>query len=36
LLLQQAIDVSAKQTDLTNTVMRRRAKWLLDNVDNLF
>jgi hypothetical protein len=36
LLLQQAIDVSAKQTDLNNTVMRRRAKWLLDNVDNLF
>ena len=36
LLLQQAIEVSARQTDLTNTVMRRRAKWLLDNVDNYF
>jgi hypothetical protein len=36
LLLQQAIEVSARQTDLTNTVMRRRAQWLLDNVDNYF
>lgn len=36
LLLQQAIELSAQQTDLTNSVMRRRAKWLLENVDNYF
>lgn len=36
LLLKQAIEFSAHKTDLTNTVMRRRAQWLLDNVDNYF
>jgi hypothetical protein len=35
-LLQQAIVLSEKQKDLTNTVMGRRARWLLDNVDNYF
>jgi hypothetical protein len=35
-LLQQAIDLSEKQKDLTNTVMGRRARWLLDSVDNYF
>jgi len=35
-LLQQAIALSEKQKDLTNTVMGRRARWLLDNVDNYF
>ena len=35
-LLQQAIALSDKQKDLTNTVMGRRARWLLDNVDNYF
>jgi len=36
LLLQQAIELSTQQTDLTNSVMRRRAKWLLENVENYF
>ena len=35
-LLNQAIELSKSQNDLTNTVMRRRAQWLLDNTDNLF
>ena len=35
-LLQHAIVLSEKQKDLTNTVMGRRARWLLDNVDNYF
>ena len=36
LLLAQAIELARSQNDLTNTVMRRRAQWLLDNTDNLF
>jgi hypothetical protein len=36
LLLNQAIELARSQNDLTNTVMRRRAQWLLDNTDNLF
>ena len=36
LLLNQAIALSKGQNDLTTTVMRRRAQWLLDNTDNLF
>jgi hypothetical protein len=35
-LLNQAIELAKSQNDLTNTVMRRRAQWLLDNTDNLF
>lgn len=35
-LLQQALSVSAKHTDLSNQIMRQRAQWLLDNVDDLF
>ena len=35
-LLNQAIELAKSQNDLTNTVMRRRAQWLLDNSDNLF
>ena len=35
-LLNQAIELSKSQNDLTNTVMRRRAQWLLDSTDNLF
>lgn len=35
-LLQQAIALSENQKDLTNIVMSRRARWLLDNVDNYF
>ena len=35
-LLQKAIALSQSQNDLTNTVMRRRAQWLLDSTDNLF
>jgi hypothetical protein len=36
LLLNQAIELARTQNDLTNTVMRRRAQWLLDNTDNIF
>jgi hypothetical protein len=36
LLLNQAIELARSQNDLTNTVMRRRAQWLLDSTDNLF
>jgi hypothetical protein len=35
-LLQQALSVSAKRTDLSSQVMRQRAQWLLDSVDDLF
>jgi hypothetical protein len=35
-LLLQAIQEGQPQTDLTNTIMLRRAKWLLDSIDNLF
>ena len=35
-LLQKAIELAQSQNDLTNTVMRRRAQWLLDSTDNLF
>jgi predicted anti-sigma-YlaC factor YlaD len=35
-LLQQALTVSAKRTDLSSQVMRQRAQWLLDNVNDLF
>jgi hypothetical protein len=35
-LLLQAIQEGQAQTDLTNTIMLRRAKWLLDSIDNLF
>jgi hypothetical protein len=35
-LLNQAIELSKSQNDLTNAVMRRRAQWLLDSTDNLF
>ena len=32
----QAIQEGQVQTDLTNTIMLRRAKWLLDSIDNYF
>jgi len=35
-LLKQAIDLGHNKSDLINTVMIRRARWLLDNADNLF
>lgn len=35
-LLQKALSVSAKRTDLSSQVMRQRAQWLLDSVDDLF
>lgn len=35
-LLSTAIDSSHAQNDLTNTVMRKRAQWLLDSIDNFF
>lgn len=35
-LLQQALAVSAKRADLSSQVMRQRAQWLLDNVNDLF
>lgn len=35
-LLNQAIQEGQEKKDLTNTIMVRRAKWLLDSVDNLF
>ncbi len=35
-LLQQALAVSAKRTDLSSQIMRQRAQWLLDTVDDLF
>jgi len=35
-LLQQALSVSAKRMDLSSQVMRQRAQWLLDSVDDLF
>lgn len=35
-LLEMAIATSNKQNHLTNTVMVRRARWLLDSIDNLF
>ena len=35
-LLLQAIQEGQAQTDLTNTIMLRRAKWLLDSMDNFF
>lgn len=35
-LLHQAISQADKLKDLTNTVMARRARWLLDTVDNYF
>jgi len=35
-LLEKALALAKSQNDLTNTVMRRRAQWLLDNTDNLF
>lgn len=35
-LLEMAIATSNKQSHLTNTVMVRRARWLLDSIDNLF
>lgn len=36
ILLQKAIDTSGLQNSLSNTVMVRRAHWLLDSIDNLF
>jgi predicted anti-sigma-YlaC factor YlaD len=35
-LLQQALSVSAKRTDLSSQVMRQRAQWLLGSADDLF
>jgi predicted anti-sigma-YlaC factor YlaD len=35
-LLQKALTVSAKRYDLTSQIMRQRAQWLLDSVDDLF
>ena len=35
-LLEQAIDLGRQQNDLTNSVMLRRASWLLENVENYF
>jgi hypothetical protein len=35
-LLQKAIELGQAQNDMSNTVMRRRAQWLLDSTDNLF
>ena len=35
-LLQKALTVSAKHTDLSSQIMRQRAQWLLDNADDLF
>jgi predicted anti-sigma-YlaC factor YlaD len=35
-LLQQALTVSAKRNDLASQIMRQRARWLLDNADDLF
>lgn len=35
-LLLQAVQEGQSQTDLTNTIMLRRAKWLLDSIDNFF
>ena len=35
-LLEMAIATPHKQSHLTNTVMVRRAHWLLDSIDNLF
>ena len=35
-LLHKAIDVSAIRTDLGNQLMRERAQWLLDTVDDRF
>jgi hypothetical protein len=35
-LLQKAINTSGLQNSLSNTVMVRRAQWLLDSIDNLF
>lgn len=35
-LLEMAIANPNKQSHLTNTVMVRRARWLLDSIDNLF
>lgn len=35
-LLKQAIDSGNNKSDLINTVMIRRARWLLDSTDNLF
>ena len=35
-LLQKALSVSAKRYDLTSQIMRQRAQWLLDSVDDLF
>lgn len=35
-LLQKALSVSATRYDLTSQIMRQRAQWLLDTVDDLF
>ena len=35
-LLKQAVDASELQPDLSNLVMRERAIWLLETVDDLF
>jgi hypothetical protein len=35
-LLNLAIQEGQDKTDLTNTIMTRRAKWLLESTDNLF
>jgi hypothetical protein len=35
-LLNQALEEAKNKTDLSNTVMLRRARWLLDSTDNLF
>ena len=35
-LLLQAVQDGQVQTDLTNIIMLRRAKWLLDSIDNFF
>lgn len=35
-LLQSAIDSNSSQKDISNAVMVRRARWLLDSIDNLF
>jgi predicted anti-sigma-YlaC factor YlaD len=35
-LLRKAIETSDKHPDLSNTLMRERAQWLLQSVDDLF
>jgi hypothetical protein len=35
-LLNQALEEAKGKTDLSNTIMLRRARWLLDSIDNIF